>query len=90
MDGSGGLPPSYEVDYINGSTLIIPILATEKDQNTANQLKLSIDSVVDLLVMAEGLGANDDRSEGPVGIIDDGFAAPDRQRRRGGDSGDLP
>ena len=90
MDGSGGLPPSYEVEYIHGSTLIIPILATEKDKDTANQLKLSIDSVVDLLVMAEGLGANDDQSEGSVGIIDAKSAAPDCRRGRGGDSGDLP
>jgi hypothetical protein len=90
MSGTGGLPPSYEVEYINGSSLIIPILATEQYQHKANQLKLSIDSLTELLVIAEGLGPNDDRSKGPVGIVTGDSAAPDRRRSCCGNRGDLP
>jgi hypothetical protein len=90
MPGTGGLPPSYEVEYINGSSLNIPILATEQYHHTANQLKLSIDSLTELLVIAEGLEPNDDQSKGPVGIVTSDSAAPDRRRSCGGDDGDLP
>src|ERR1700736_4144196 len=41
----GNFPPSYEVEYRNGSTLLIPVAATEKYVRDTNQTKLSIEAV---------------------------------------------
>jgi hypothetical protein len=89
MDGSGGLPPCYEVDHIAGSTLLVPVRATEEYQFAANQIKLSVEGVMDLLVVAESIEANDDKAAGSLGLAVAERATPDRRRRRGGHSGDL-
>ena len=90
MDGSGGLPPCYEVDYIVGSTLMIPIKATEEYQYTENQTKLSIDSLLDLLIIVESVEVNGDRAERSLDVVIDDSAAPSRRRGRVDHSGDLP
>ena len=90
MDGSGGLPPCYEVDYISGSTLMIPIKATAEYLYSENQTKLSIDSLLDLLIIAEGFEANDDRAERYLGVAIDDSAASSHRRGGVDHSGDLP
>src|SRR5882672_10999965 len=45
----GNFPRSYEVEYCNGSTLLIPVSAIEYDHSENNQTKLSIEALHDLL-----------------------------------------
>jgi hypothetical protein len=52
MDRGGNFPASYEVEYRNGSSLLIPVQATEKYELNSNQTKLSIEALLDLVSTA--------------------------------------
>jgi transposase len=87
--GGGNLPPSYEVEYLNGSTLLIPVAATEQCTREANQLKLSIEALRDLVCAVECLGDHEHGPKGPLGNVAAGIAAPDRRGRCRGPGGGL-
>jgi hypothetical protein len=75
----GNFPPSYEVEHRNGSTLLIPVAATERYVPDTNQIKLSIEAVRDLVSVAECLESDEYR---PKKALDDAvasFAPPNRR-----------
>lgn len=85
----GNFPPSYEVEHRNGSTLLIPVAATEKYVLDANQTKLSIEAIRDLVSVAECLENHEYR---PNDALDDAVAsvaASNRRRRRRGSCGGI-
>src|ERR1700676_844480 len=47
----GNFPPSYEVEHHHGSSLLIPVDVTEKRVLDANQTKLSIEALRDLVAV---------------------------------------
>src|ERR1700676_5742381 len=51
----GNFPPSYEVEYRHGSSLLIPVSATEKCTIETNQTKLSIEALRDIISVVECL-----------------------------------
>src|ERR1700676_43297 len=83
----GNFPPSYEVEYRNGSTLLIPVTATEKYVRDTNQTKLSIEAVRDLVSVAECLENHEYRPKQAVGDAVAGFAASNCRRRCRGSGG---
>jgi hypothetical protein len=85
----GNFPPSYEVEYRNGSSLLIPIAATEATDLANNQIKLSIDALQELISVVDCL---DNYEYEPKRSLDDTVAsstASDRRRRRRGLGGGL-
>lgn len=83
----GNFPPSYEVEYRNGSTLLIPVAATEKYVRDTNRTKLSIEAVRDLVSVAECLENHEYRPKQAVGDAVAGFAASNCRRRCRGSGG---
>ena len=78
----GNSPPSYEVEYRNGTSLLIPISATERDNSENNLTKLSITALQDLLAMIDCFDSHEHKSKRS---LDDAAAVsttPDRRRRR--------
>ncbi len=55
----GNFPPSYEVEYCSGSSLLIPIAVTEWLGSTNDQLKLSIDGLLDLISVIDCLDSHE-------------------------------
>lgn len=87
--GGGNFPPSYEVEHRDGSTLLIPVAATQKYVGGPNQGKLSVEAVRDLVAVAECLEAHDHRPQEPVGGAATSFAAPNPRRGRRGSGGGV-
>jgi hypothetical protein len=87
--GGGNLPPSFEVEHRDGSTLLIPVVATQKYVDDTNQIKLSVEAVRDLVAVAECLEGHDHRPQEPVGDAVTSFAAPDSRRCRRGSGGGV-
>jgi hypothetical protein len=81
----GNFPPSYEVEHRGGTSLLVPISATEPDEVSANRIKLSIEALCELVSTVECLESNEHRSERSLG----GTAATDCRRRRRGSGGDF-
>jgi hypothetical protein len=85
----GNFPPSYEVEHRGGTSLLVPISATEPHMPNANRTKLSIEALSDLLSAAECLECDERGSERSLGDSATGSKAPDHRRRRRGSGGDV-
>ena len=85
----GNFPPSYEVEHRFGTSLLVPISATEPQKPNANRTKLSIEALGDLLSAVEGLECDERGSERPLGDTAAGSTAPDHRRRRRSFGGDV-
>ena len=85
----GNFPPSYEVEYQSGRSLLIPITVTKPYQEGTNQIKLSIEALRELVVAAECLECHEYGSKRSVGGAAARSSASDRRRRRRGAGGDL-
>ena len=86
----GGFPVSYEVEYRDGVSLLVPVAATEAQPPNENRTKLSVEALHDLSLAVEQHEHDGDRSERPVGHAAGGAAAPDRRRGRRGSGGGEP
>lgn len=86
----GNFPPSYEVEYLNGRSLLIPVTATEPYHHGTNQTKLSIEALRELVFAVEGLECHEHGSERSVGDIAACSTASGRRRHRRSSGGDLP
>ena len=80
----GNFPPSYEVEYCNGSSLLIPVAATEWHDSSNNQLKLCIEALRDLVSTVDCLDSHDEhKSKRPLdNTVAGSEAAGDRRPRR--------
>ena len=90
VDRAGNVPASYEVEHRNGSTLLISVQATEQYETAANQFKLSIDALKDLVCLADGLGSDECRSQGSLDCTGSDIAASDSRGRRDRTGGGRP
>jgi hypothetical protein len=82
IDRGGNFPASYEVEYRNGSSLLIPVRATEQYDLNSNQTKLSIEALLDLVSAAECIESNEYRSRTSLVSAVADAAASNRRRRR--------
>jgi hypothetical protein len=86
----GGYPlPSYEVEYRNGVSLLVPVAVTDPNVIRTNQTKLSIDALRELIVAAECLEPDEHGSKRSLGDAAASSSASDRRRRRRSSGGDL-
>ena len=88
-DRGGNFPPSYEVEYLSGRSLLIPITVTEPYHQGTNQTKLSIEALREFVVAVECLEYHEHGSKRSVGGIVACSTASDRRRRRRSSGGDL-
>jgi hypothetical protein len=86
----GNFPLSYEVEYRDGISLLVPVAATEPQMSTENRTKLSVEALHDLISLVEQLELDADRSERPLGHAAARTAAPNRRRGRRGAGGGKP
>jgi hypothetical protein len=86
----GGFPISYEVEYRDGASLLIPVAATEPQISSENRTKLSVEALHELTSLVEQLEHHADRSERPLDHAANGTAAPNRQRGRRSAGGGEP
>jgi hypothetical protein len=77
----GNFPPSYEVEYCNGSTLLIPISVTEWHSSENTMTKLSIDALQDLISVIECFDSHEYKTDRSLGDIATGTTTSDRRRR---------
>src|SRR4051812_43430369 len=56
----GNFPPSYEVEYRNGSSLLIPVAATEWHDSPNDQIKLCIEALRELVCTVDCLDSHDE------------------------------
>jgi hypothetical protein len=87
--GGGNFAPSYEVEHRGGSTLLIPVAATQGYFESTNQIKLSVEAVRDLIAVAESLEGHDGRSEEPVGDVIPRVATSNSRRSRRSSGGGV-
>ena len=87
--GSGNFSPSYEVEYLQNHSLLVPISVTEAYNGKANQTKLSIEALRDLVLTVECLESHEHGSEGSVGSAAASSAASDCRGCRRGSGGGL-
>jgi hypothetical protein len=83
----GNFPPFYEVEYRDGSTLLIPVAATEWHDSSNDQIKLCIEALWDLVCAVDCLDSHDEhKSERPLGntVAGSEAAGSRRPRRRPG------
>jgi hypothetical protein len=85
----GNFLPAYEVEFRNGSSLLIPIAATEWEDSLNNRTKLSIDALQDLVVVMECFDSDESKSNRSVDDTAGAATTPDRRGRRRGLGGDL-
>jgi hypothetical protein len=84
-----GLSPSYEVKYLHGISLLVPVAATVRPDRLEKRTKLSVEALRDLISLIELLDAHDDRAERPLVDTSRGAAAADHRpdcRRADGDA----
>ncbi len=84
----GNFLPSYEVEYRDRVTLLVPVATTEHPASSVAFTKLSMDALQDLLNMVDCI----DYEHGTRSSLDDAAADPtttDRQRDRRGSGGGL-
>jgi len=86
----GEFPVSFEVEYRDGVSLLVPVAATEPQVPTENRTKLSLEAISDLISLVEQFEHHADRSERPLGHAPSGAAAPDRRRGRRSARGGKP
>jgi len=72
-----------------GTSLNIPLEVTDKYESSENHTKLCIDGLIDLISVAESIGADDNQSKRSMAVITSQPAATDRRRSGGGTDGDL-
>jgi hypothetical protein len=85
----GGIPASYEVEYRAGSSLLIQATAIEYYGEEANQTKLSMEALLELLSTADCPDAHEHGSSRSLVDADARAPTPDRRRRRRDFGGDL-
>ena len=85
----GNFPPSYEVEHRGGTSLLVPIAATEPQEPNANRTKLSIEALHELILAVECLESDEHRSEKSLGDAAVSTAATDRRRHCLGSGGDV-
>src|SRR3954467_15790495 len=56
----GNFPPSYEAEYRNGSSLLIPVAVTEWHDSPNDQLKLCLEALRDLVHAVDCLDSHDE------------------------------
>jgi len=78
----GRFPTSYEVEYRNGTSLLVPVAATEPQVLLENRTKLSVEALQELTSLVEQLEHDADRSQEPLGHAASSAAAPNRRRGR--------
>src|SRR5215213_4526326 len=80
----GNFPLSYEVEFRNGSSLLIPIAATEWEDSPNDQLKLCIEALRDLVHAVDCLDSHDEhRTKRSLdNTVAGSEAAGDRRPRR--------
>ena len=85
----GNFPPSFEVEHRGGTSLLVPISATESDGLCANRPKLSIEALCELISAVECLESDEHGSERSLGSAAAGSTATDRRGHRRGSGGDV-
>jgi hypothetical protein len=85
----GNFPPSYEVEYRNGVSLLVPVSVTDSSVITPNRTKLSIEALRELITAVECLESDEHRSKGSLDGAAADSSASDRRRRRRSSGGDL-
>ena len=85
----GNFPPSYEVEHRNGVSLLVPVSVTDPDLIRPNQIKLSVESLRELIAVAECLEHDEHGSKGSLVESAAGAAASDRRRHRRRSGGDF-
>jgi hypothetical protein len=85
----GGFPISFEVEYKNGASLLIPVVTTEEHNQDMKRTKLSVEALFDLIAVAEQVEDHADKAGRPLGDTAAGIAAPNRRRGRRRAGGDL-
>ena len=83
-----GIPASYEVEYRAGSSLLIQATAIEYYGEEANQIKLSMEALLELLSTADCPDAHEHGSSRSLLDADARAPTPDRRRRRRDFGGD--
>ena len=83
-----GIPASYEVEYRTGSSLLIQATAIEYYGQEANQIKLSMEALLELLSTADCPDAHEHGSSRSLVDADARAPTPDRRRRRRNFGGD--
>ena len=86
---SGNFLPSYEVEYRNGITLLVPVATTQQSASLDFATKLSMDALHDPLNMVNFI----DHEHGARKPLDDNATdatATDRRRYRRSSGGGLP
>lgn len=78
----GGFPISYEVEYGEAASLLIPVAVTEPQNWPANRTKLSIEALQDLISVAEQLENHADKAGRPLDHVAAKPAAPNRRGSR--------
>jgi hypothetical protein len=81
-DRGGNFPASYEVEHRHGSSLLIPVQATEPYDLNSNQTKLNIEALSDLVSLAECIDSDEYRSKTALVSVVADAAASNRRRRR--------
>src|SRR5271166_5161244 len=85
----GNFPPSYEVEHRGGTSLLVPIAATEPFDLDATRPKLSIESLYELISAVECLESDEHRSKRSMGSAARGSTPTDRRRHCRGFGGDV-
>jgi hypothetical protein len=85
----GNFPPSYEVEFRDGVSLLVPVSVTDLYETTPNQTKLSIEALRELIVAVECLEQDEHRSKRSLGGVAAGSSASNCRRHRRGSGGDL-
>jgi hypothetical protein len=80
----GNFPPFYEVEYRNGSSLLIPVAATEWHDSPNDQIKLCIEALRDLVCAVDCLDSHDEHKtkRSLDNTVAGSEAAGDRRPRR--------
>ena len=86
----GNFPLSYEVEYRDGISLLVPVAATTPQMTGENRTKLSVEALQDLTSLVEQFERDANRSERPLGHAATSTAAPNRRRGRRGSGGGKP
>ena len=74
----GNFLPSYEVEFRDGVTLLIPVIATDSAALSPDPTKLSMDALLDLLNVVDCY----DHDPGTRSSLDDAAADPSTTDRR--------
>lgn len=85
----GGFPLSYEVEYGDAASLLIPVVATEPHNPAENRTKLSVEALCDLISVAEQVENHADKAGGALDHVATELAAPNRRRSRRSSGGGI-